>query len=58
MVPAVTGPFCTEHSAISAAMPTRRGFSSAFKPRATIVRFSPVRGITSATVPRQRKSQY
>ena len=34
------------------------GFSRLFRPSATMVRFSPVRGMTSATVPRQRKSQY
>ena len=40
------------------ASPTRLGLESACSPRQTILRFSPVRGITSATVPRHSRSQY
>ena len=46
------------HSAISAAMPGRLVWASDSRPLATNTRFSPCRGMTSATVPRQTMSAY
>ena len=46
------------HSAISAAMPGRLVCARDSRPLATNTRFSPCRGITSATVPRHTMSAY
>ena len=46
------------HSFSNALMPARAGFSSIFSPRRTIYLFSPVSGITSATVPAAIRSAY
>ena len=45
-------------SRISRARPSRRGWESSSSPSRTMVRFSPVIGITSATVPTAARSQY
>ena len=54
----VTGLSPRPASSISCASPTRLGWARAASPVWTMVRFSPVMGITSATVPTAARSAY